>query len=153
MRNVRVLASSQRPCIFGSSVCARSWGWGLGVGLGVGGGWAGVSSTRRARRSLRRRSWLALWALVLAFWASSATGVSWALPMPHFSRVSHWLGSVYQSAMGVWDGRSHAVSAASTRARSGALGRAAGTAPGELPAYQVKTLAYTPSRTGAFSRG
>jgi hypothetical protein len=55
--------------------------------------------------------------------------------------------------MGVWDGRSHTVSAGVTRARSGASGRAPGIAPGQLPAYRVRTAAHSATASGGFPHG
>ena len=93
--------------------------------------------------------------LTLGFFATTAQGVSLALPMPHLSlaSVSRWFGSAVASAMGTADGRTHTSGAASTKARGGALGSATHAAPGQLPAYRTPGGARTESASSSFPHG
>lgn len=105
-------------------------------------------STRRRRAALRRRSWLTLWALVLGFWASTATGVSCALPLPSWSSVRSFVAHAIGSEYGGSSGRAHLTPGSATRARGGATGTRPGSAPGQLPAYGVKAASRGIVRTG-----
>jgi large repetitive protein len=85
---------------------------------------------------------------VIGFWASTATGVSWALPMPSWTSVNSFVARAIGGEYGGSDGRAHLVPGSATRASRGASGTRPGSAPGQLPAYSVKTASRTAMRTG-----